>query len=42
MVVHSWFYLFNIVFLDIIMPLIESMYVYNSWETPHINAIIAL
>ena len=23
--VHSWFYLFSIVFLDISMPLLESM-----------------
>ena len=25
MEVHSWFYLFSIVFLDISMPLLESM-----------------
>ena len=33
MEVHSWFYLFSIVFLDISMPLLESMWL-SSLLTP--------
>ena len=33
MEVHSWFYLFSIVFLDISMPLLESMLL-SSLPTP--------